>query len=79
MEKNSISKFFFLVLGVFIALIFWLFWAYFSSIILACLLASAFYPLYTWLFNRLKGRAHIAAIIMTLLITLVLLIPVGDL
>jgi predicted PurR-regulated permease PerM len=54
-----------------------LFWAYISAIILALLIASAFYPLYAWLKRLLKGEERGASMLMTVFIFLVLVIPVG--
>jgi predicted PurR-regulated permease PerM len=78
MEKGYIPKFFFYILLGFIALLFWLFWAYFSSIILALLIASAFYPLYYRLYDLLKGRERVASLIITVLILIILIIPVSS-
>lgn len=77
MEKSFISKFFLIILlGSFI-LFFRLFWTYISAIILALLIASAFYPLYSWAKKLFRGNEPIAALCMTFLILLVLIIPVG--
>lgn len=77
MEKSSISKFFLIILlGAFI-LFFRLFWTYISAIVLALLIASAFYPLYSWVKKLFKGNEPIASLFMTFLILLVLIIPVG--
>ena len=77
MEKGYIPKIFFFILAGFIVLLFWVLWAYFSSIILALLIASVFYPLYSWVHVLLKGRERIASLLMTLFILVVLIIPVG--
>lgn len=77
MATNSIPKLFLLIVAGFVILIFWLFWAYFSSIILALLIASAIYPLYSRLLILLNGRERTASIIMTFIILLILVIPVG--
>jgi len=77
MEKSFISKIFLVVLLCAIILLFRLFWAYVSSIVLALLIASAFYPLYSWFRKKLKGREHSASLLMSLLVLLVLIIPLG--
>ncbi len=77
MNKGSIPKFFLIILAAFVILLFWLFWAYFSSIILALLIASAFYPLYLKVYSLFRGREHTASLTMTVLILLILIIPVG--
>lgn len=77
MEKVVIPKFFFIILLVFAALFFWLLWTYISSIILALLIASAFYPLYLRVKGLFKYKEATASLIMTIFILLVLIIPVG--
>lgn len=77
MEKHSISKLFRSVLLAFVILLFWLFWAYLSAIILAFLIASASYPLYWRLKTLLKDRDSTAALIMSIFVMIVLVIPVG--
>jgi predicted PurR-regulated permease PerM len=77
MEKGLGPKFFLVaLLGVFILLL-RLFWAYISAIILALLIASAFYPLYSWLKRLLRGEERSASLIMTIFVFFVLVIPVG--
>ena len=77
MEKRFVSKVFLVVLLGVLILLLRLFWAYISSIILALLIASAFYPLY-WRLKRLfKGEERGASLLMTIFIFLVLVIPVG--
>ena len=77
MLKGSAPRLFLFILVGFIFLLFWLFWAYFSSIILALIIASAFYPLYSRVQRLFKGRNRTASLTMTLLILLILIIPVG--
>ena len=77
MEKNFISKLFFIVLLGAAILLIRLFWTYISALVLAFLIASAFYPLYSWVKKLFKGKEHSAALFLSLLIALVLLIPVG--
>jgi predicted PurR-regulated permease PerM len=77
MDKRTVSRVFLVVLlgaGVLLVL---LFWTYISAIVLALLIASAFFPLYTRLRGLLKGRAQPAAILMCLTITVLLIIPMG--
>jgi len=54
-----------------------LFWAYASAIILALLIASVFYPVYSWVKKRFKDREILASLFMIIFILLVLIIPVG--
>ena len=77
MEKSFISKLFFILLLLAALLLFRLFWTYISAIILALLIASAFYPLYSWVKKLLKGNEQSASLLMSLFIMLVLIIPVG--
>lgn len=77
MEKRPISKLFLFVLLAFVVLLFWLFWAYLSAIILAFLIASASYPLYWRLKKLFNNRERTAAITMSLFLMLILIIPVG--
>jgi predicted PurR-regulated permease PerM len=77
MEKSFVSKVFLVVLIGVLILLLRLFWAYISAIILALLIASAFYPLYAWLKKLLKGEERGASMLMTIFVFLVLVIPVG--
>lgn len=77
MERGPNAKIFVVTLLCSLALLLTLFWAYVTSIVLALLLASAFYPLYAWLKKILGGRENLAALIVSFFILLVLIIPVG--
>lgn len=77
MERGPIAKAFFVALLCSAALLFTLFWAYLTSIVLALLLASAFYPLYAWLNKVLGARENLAALVISVFILLVIIIPVG--
>jgi predicted PurR-regulated permease PerM len=77
MEKSFVSKVFLVVLIGVLILLLRLFWAYISAIILALLIASAFYPLYARVKRLLKGEERGASMLMTIFIFLVLVIPVG--
>jgi predicted PurR-regulated permease PerM len=77
MEKGFISKFFLLILLGFVILLFYLFWAYISAIVLAFLIASAFYPIYSKVKNLFRWKEKTASIVMSLFILLILIIPVG--
>jgi predicted PurR-regulated permease PerM len=77
MEKVAASKFFYIILLIFIALFFWICWTYISSIVLALLIASALYPLYSKVKSLFKLKEASASLIMTIFIILVLIIPVG--
>lgn len=77
MEKSSISKIFLIVLLGVLILLFRLFWTYISAIILALLIVSAFYPVYSFLKRLLKDNEKSAALFMSIFIALILIIPVG--
>ncbi|MBW1721725.1 MAG: AI-2E family transporter [Deltaproteobacteria bacterium] len=77
MEKGFISKLFFIVLIGMLILLFRLFWTYLSAIVLALLIASAFYPIYWRLRRLLKYREQTASLLMTLFILIILVVPVG--
>ncbi len=78
MENSFISKLFLVILLGAVILVLKLFWTYISAIVLALLIASAFYPLYFWAQKRLfKGNERSASLFMSLFILLVLVIPVG--
>ena len=78
MEKNDYgSRFFILLLLLSLVLLLWLFWTYISAIVLAFLLASVFSPLHNWLIRIFKDRRTPASAVMTFLILLILLVPVG--
>jgi len=76
-DKDHGSRLFFVFLVCSALLMGRLFWTYFSAIILAMLLASAFHPLYA-LTRRLMGnREQWAALAVTLFIVVILIVPVG--
>ncbi len=77
MDKSFISKLFLIVLLAAFILLLRLFWVFLSAMILALLIASLFYPLYSRLRNLLRGEDRSASLLMTLLVFLVLVIPVG--
>lgn len=77
MDKRTISKFFLIVLLGATVLLVRLFWTYISAIVLALLIASAFFPLYARLRTLLREQAQPASLLMCLLIAVVLIIPVG--
>jgi len=77
MEKQNSFRFFHIFLLCSLALIIGLFWTYMSSIVLALLIASVFYPIYSWVKKLLKGHEIPASLIMIFFIILVLIIPIG--
>ncbi|MBW1901215.1 MAG: AI-2E family transporter [Deltaproteobacteria bacterium] len=76
MKEQLGSRFFIVFLLCSLVLLLGLFWAYISAIVLALLIASVFYPIYSWVKRRLKDRETSASLFMTLFIFLVLIIPV---
>lgn len=77
MERRFVSKLFLVVLLGALILLLRLFWAFISAIVLAFLIASVFYPLYSYLKKLLKGEERSASLLMTFFVFLVLIIPVG--
>ena len=77
MANSFASKLFFVVLLGSALLLFRIFWTYISAIVLALLIASAFYPLYAWVKKKFGNREQAASLFMTILIFLVLFVPTG--
>ncbi|MFH1799896.1 MAG: hypothetical protein ABH891_03465, partial [Candidatus Omnitrophota bacterium] len=77
MAITNLSKIFVIVLLGTLLLLFRLFWAYISAIVLALLIASAFYPVYSRVKKLMRGREQTAALSMSILILLILVIPIG--
>ncbi len=75
MEKHG-SKLFLIFLLCSSILLLMLFWTYVSSIILALLIASVFYPMYLWVKRLLRDHEVLASLAMTFFILLVVVIPV---
>ncbi len=76
MEKQNRFSLFHILLFCSLVLILWLFWAYVSSIVLALLIASVFYPIYFWVKKLFKEREVLASLTICLFILLVLIMPV---
>lgn len=77
MDRGFISKLFLVVLLGMLILLCLLFGTYISAIILALIIASAFHPLYWRLRRLLRDRGQIASLLMTFIILLILVVPVG--
>ncbi|MBN1848126.1 MAG: AI-2E family transporter [Deltaproteobacteria bacterium] len=77
MEKPFISKLFLAVLLGFNILLFMLAWTYLSAIVLAFLISSAFYPIFSRVKKGLKDNEIAASLLMTLLIMMILIVPVS--
>ena len=77
MEKQHGATLFLVFFICSLVLLLRLFWTYVSAIVLALLLASVFYPLYSWVTKVLRERELLASLSMTLFILLILVIPVG--
>jgi len=76
MQKKISARFFIVFmlfsLGLFLSLL----WAYASSIVLAFLIVSAFYPMYNRIKSICRGQAVPASLIMVFFIILVVVIPI---
>ncbi len=77
MEKQYGSKLFLAIFFCSLVLLLAIFWTYVSSIVLALLITSVFFPMYLWVKRHFKGRENSASLIMSLVVLLVLVIPVG--
>ena len=77
MEKRRGSRFFLVFLFCSLALLLGLFWTYVSAIVLALLISSVFYPVYFRVKRLLGDRVILPALLMSLVILVVLVIPVG--
>ena len=78
MEKNQYGlRLFIILLLLSLILLLRLFWTYISAIVLALLLASVFSPLHSRLRRLFKERTALASGVMTFLIVVILIVPVG--
>lgn len=77
MEKQHGATLFLVFFICSLLLLLRLFWTYVSAIVLALLLASVFYPLYSWIKRVLRERELLASLSVTLFILIILVIPVG--
>ncbi len=77
MQKQLGSRFFIIFLLFSLALLLSLFWAYISAVVLALLISSVFFPLYSRVKYLFKNREVAASLFMTLSILLVLFVPVS--
>lgn len=80
MEKSFIPRAFllFILIGI-LYLCYLVFKPFLTEIIIAGVFASFFYPFYAWLAGALKGRKKIAALIISLIAVLIVIIPVANL
>jgi predicted PurR-regulated permease PerM len=77
MEKKYGAALFLIFLICSLLLLLKLFWTYMSAIILALLIGSVFYPLYSWLKKAFRNRETVAALCVTLFLLAILVVPVG--
>jgi predicted PurR-regulated permease PerM len=77
MEKQYGSKLFLVIFFCSLVLLLAIFWTYVSSIVLALLITSVFFPMYLWVKRYFKGRENSASLVMSLVALLILVIPVG--
>lgn len=69
------TAFFFALFSLILYGAFLLLTPFFKAIAWAIILAILVYPLYTWLLQRLRGRATLAAVIVVTIIALLIIIP----
>ena len=77
MEKQHSTTLFLVFFICSLVLFLRLLWSYVSAIVLALLLASVFFPLYSRFKRLLREREPLASLGMTLFILVILVIPVG--
>ena len=76
MNQNwLVTVFFFVLLLVILYLAFLIFSPFLQAVAWAAILAMIVYPIYEWLLKILKGRATSAALIVTVLIIFVIVVP----
>ena len=76
-QKTFADLFLLLVLVAALALCWLIFKPFLMTILLAGMLASIFFRPYRWLTARLGGRPNVAAMVMTIVVALVIIIPGG--
>lgn len=76
MDRRKAPLLFYEILFIFLVFFVWLCWTFLSAIVLGLLIASAFYPLFTWYKRLFKGKETFKAMTMTVLVLLVIVIPV---
>ena len=77
MEKQLGAKFFLISLLCSLILLLILFQAYLSSIVLALVITSVFYPIYVLVKRLFRGREGLASLFMILSILIVIVVPTG--
>lgn len=75
--NNNSSKLFLIFLACSTLLLLALFWSYFPAVVLGLLIGSVFYPLHGLLLRLFRNRQTTAALIMTLFILVIFVVPVG--
>jgi len=70
-----VTIFFFVLLLVILYLVYLIFSPFLQAVTWAAILAMIVYPVYEWLLKILKGRATLAALILTILIIFLIVVP----
>ena len=70
-----VTAFFFALLALILYTAFLILSPFLAAIIWAAILAILVHPFYAWLLRRLRGRATLAAIVVVVLITLLVIVP----
>jgi predicted PurR-regulated permease PerM len=70
-----VTAFFFALLLILLYCAFLILTPFLTAITWAAILAILFYPVYRWLLKQLRGRATLAALLITVFITLLVIIP----
>ncbi len=77
MEKKHGATLFLVFLICSLLLLLKLFWTYVSAIVLALLIGSVLYPLYSWVNRVFRNRETLASLCVTVFLLVILVIPVG--
>jgi predicted PurR-regulated permease PerM len=77
MDHRTAPKLFYVILFIFLGLFTWLCWAFISAIVLGLIIASTFYPLYSWFGGFLRAVMVVKALAMTIFVFLVLTVPIS--
>ncbi|MBW1781634.1 MAG: AI-2E family transporter [Deltaproteobacteria bacterium] len=77
MEKRHGATLFLVFLICSLLLLMKVFWAYVSAIVLALLIGSVFYPLYSWVKKMVRDRETLASLCVTIFLLFILVVPVG--
>lgn len=76
-RENATRLFVLGVLAVTVYLLYWVFQPFLSAIAWAIFLTTAFYPMHTRIVRAVRGRGTLAAVLSTLIVASVIVLPIG--